>query len=154
MGTILNSQALPRPFLAHTLTHCWDDVSTGTGIWAIDFADEYPDTEVVGTDLSPIQPAFVPPNVRFYVDDVEDEWAFPPDQAFDYIHSRMMGGSVANWKKLFQQAYANLKPGGWFETQEFEAHYLSDDDPNLEKCANLRDWVSELVGEQTMADFF
>ncbi len=26
---------------------------------AIDFADEYPDTEVTGTDLSPIQPSLV-----------------------------------------------------------------------------------------------
>ncbi|KAM5381622.1 hypothetical protein ACJA88_004697 [Fusarium oxysporum] len=32
------------------------DLGTGTGIWAIDFADEHPSAEVVGTDLSPIQP--------------------------------------------------------------------------------------------------
>lgn len=31
------------------------DVGTGTGIWAIDFADTHPDSEVVGVDLSPIQ---------------------------------------------------------------------------------------------------
>ena len=32
------------------------DIGTGTGIWAIDFADEYPSARVIGTDLSPIQP--------------------------------------------------------------------------------------------------
>lgn len=32
------------------------DFGTGTGIWAIDMADEYPEAEVVGVDLSPIQP--------------------------------------------------------------------------------------------------
>ena len=32
------------------------DIGTGTGIWAIDFADEYPSAKVVGTDLSPMQP--------------------------------------------------------------------------------------------------
>jgi hypothetical protein len=31
------------------------DIGTGTGAWAIDFADEYPKAEVIGTDLSPIQ---------------------------------------------------------------------------------------------------
>lgn len=28
-----------------------------------DFADEYPDTEVIGTDVSSIQPGWVPPNL-------------------------------------------------------------------------------------------
>jgi methylase of polypeptide subunit release factors len=32
------------------------DFATGTGIWAIEFADEYPGANVIGTDLSPIQP--------------------------------------------------------------------------------------------------
>jgi len=39
------------------------DVGTGTGLWAIDFGDTYPNAEVIGTDLSPIQPSWVPPNV-------------------------------------------------------------------------------------------
>ncbi|KAF5985790.1 alkaline ceramidase [Fusarium coicis] len=34
------------------------DVGTGTGIWAIDYADEHSEAEVIGVDLSPIQPAF------------------------------------------------------------------------------------------------
>lgn len=32
------------------------DVGTGTGIWAMDVADKYPNAEVYGNDLSPIQP--------------------------------------------------------------------------------------------------
>ncbi|KAK7515234.1 uncharacterized protein IWZ02DRAFT_493117 [Phyllosticta citriasiana] len=35
-----------------------------------DFADEHPSAEVIGTDLSPIQPAFVPPNVKFEWSDI------------------------------------------------------------------------------------
>lgn len=36
------------------------DVGTGTGLWAIDIADEYSrGGEVVGIDLSPIQPRWV-----------------------------------------------------------------------------------------------
>lgn len=50
------------------------DIGTGTGIWAIDFADEFPDTEVIGTDVSPIQPTWVPANVKFEIDDVNREW--------------------------------------------------------------------------------
>ncbi|KAH7370253.1 hypothetical protein BKA65DRAFT_487995 [Rhexocercosporidium sp. MPI-PUGE-AT-0058] len=32
------------------------DVGTGTGIWAIDFADQFPSVEVIGTDISPLSP--------------------------------------------------------------------------------------------------
>lgn len=33
------------------------DLGTGTGIWAIDFADAHRSAEVTGVDLSPIQPS-------------------------------------------------------------------------------------------------
>jgi len=46
------------------------DVCCGTGIWAIDVADEHPDCYVTGVDLAPIQPTWVPPNVKFEVDDM------------------------------------------------------------------------------------
>lgn len=47
------------------------DIGIGTGIWAIQFGDEHPSSTLVGNDLSPIQPDWVPPNVKFVVDDVE-----------------------------------------------------------------------------------
>ncbi|KAJ6437961.1 cyclase/dehydrase family protein [Purpureocillium lavendulum] len=53
------------------------DIGTGTGIWPIDLADQFPSASIVGNDLSPIQPAFVPPNVTFVVDDVELDWVEP-----------------------------------------------------------------------------
>ena len=50
------------------------DLGTGTGIWCIDMADTYPDCQVLGTDLSPVQPSWAPPNCRFEVDDFEQDW--------------------------------------------------------------------------------
>jgi tRNA G46 methylase TrmB len=50
------------------------DIATGTGTWAIEMGDRYPEAEIIGTDLSPIQPTFVPPNVRFFVEDSGDDW--------------------------------------------------------------------------------
>jgi SAM-dependent methyltransferase len=64
------------------------DLGTGTGKWAIEFADAHPDVQVVGTDLSPIQPQSLPPNCHFLVENIEDTWVFP--NPFDYIHSRML----------------------------------------------------------------
>ncbi len=67
-------------------------------------ADEYPEAEVIGIDLSPIQPTWVPPNVRFLVDDAEDRW-ISEKESLDFVHLRHMGGSIKNWPKLLSQAY-------------------------------------------------
>jgi ubiquinone/menaquinone biosynthesis C-methylase UbiE len=80
------------------------DVGTGTGLWALDMADQYPESEITGVDLSPIQPGWVPSNVQFLVDDVEQEWIFEPE-SFDYIHLRNLLPGIRNWPRLFQQCY-------------------------------------------------
>jgi SAM-dependent methyltransferase len=89
--------------------------------------DEYPDAEeITGIDLSPIQPSWVPPNVKFIVDDAETEWIYP-ENSFDYIHLRHMALAVKNTPNLLQQAYRSLKPGGWIEFQDFLYVTGSDD---------------------------
>ncbi|KAL1963448.1 hypothetical protein VTN77DRAFT_8349 [Rasamsonia byssochlamydoides] len=94
------------------------DLGTGTGIWAIDFGEQFPSAEVIGVDLSPIQPSLVPPNVKFLIDDIEAEWVY--DQPFDYIHARYLMSSIKDYKKLIQQAYNNTAPGGWVEIHDWD----------------------------------
>ncbi|KIW64480.1 hypothetical protein PV04_09409 [Phialophora macrospora] len=103
------------------------DVGTGTGLWAIDFADQFPSAIVTGTDLSPIQPTWVPPNCRFEIEDCTQEWTFSPD-SFDFIHVRCLFGSIADWPAFYREVYAHLKPGGWFEQVEYSVDWISDDD--------------------------
>ncbi|KKY18374.1 putative methyltransferase [Phaeomoniella chlamydospora] len=120
------------------------DMGCGTGIWAVDFADECSsNVEVIGCDLSPIQPAFVPPSCKFYIDDLESEWTYPPQQHFDYIHGRALSGSIADWPKLFSQIRQNLRPGGWIEMQDYECDIYADDD-TLAQVPHLTDWVNEI----------
>ncbi|KAL8992238.1 MAG: hypothetical protein Q9169_007254 [Polycauliona sp. 2 TL-2023] len=102
------------------------DVGTGTGIWAIEMAELFPDAQVVGTDLSPIQPTWVPPNCIFEVDDVTMEWTYRKE-SFDFIHSREMFGSIADWDEHFRQCYLHLKPGGCVEALERGVKPVSDD---------------------------
>ncbi|OHE94360.1 methyltransferase domain-containing protein [Colletotrichum orchidophilum] len=101
------------------------DIGTGTGIWAIEAADVLPNAEILGNDLSAIQPSWVPPNVKFEVDDVESPWI--NEQKFDFIFCRYMAGSIVDWPKLMKQVYANLKPGGWVEFQDYDINFVSED---------------------------
>ncbi len=103
------------------------DVGTGTGLWAIDFADQFPSAIVTGTDLSPIQPTWIPPNCRFEIEDCTQEWTFDED-FFDYIHVRCLFGSIADWPAFYREAYAHLEPGGWFEQVEYSVDWICDDE--------------------------
>ncbi|KAH7226302.1 S-adenosyl-L-methionine-dependent methyltransferase [Fusarium oxysporum] len=114
------------------------DIGTGTGIWALDFADEYPNVEVIGTDVSPIQPSWVPPNLQFEIEDCTQEWTFAPNSA-DYIHIRWLIGSIPDWYKFFREAYKTCKPGGWVESFEPSGIITSDDDTVKESSA-LGQW--------------
>jgi SAM-dependent methyltransferase len=115
------------------------DIGTGTGIWAIDFADSNPGCDVIGTDLSPIQPTWIPPNAKFYIDDAESEWVYGPDEKFDFIHARTLSGSISDWDKMIRQSYANMTPGGWLEFQEPIA-LCESDDGTLAGAVDLVKW--------------
>ncbi|KAF5980734.1 mrna 3 end-processing yth1 [Fusarium coicis] len=117
------------------------DVGTGTGIWVMDYADDHSSAEVIGVDLSPIQPSFVPPNVRFIIDDIEEEWQY--SSKFDYIHSRMMNSSVADWESYATKIFENLEPGGYAELQEIDV-FTKSDDGTLTPQHNLLQWAQLL----------
>jgi SAM-dependent methyltransferase len=102
------------------------DFGTGTGLWAIEFAQEYPSCDVLGTDLSPIQPLYVPPNCRFEIDDAEDDWLYT--QNFDYIHGRLLAVCFKDPATVFQKAFHSLSPRGYFEMFDFSADIRCLDD--------------------------
>lgn len=91
-----------------------------------EFADQFERWNVLGTDLSPIQPREVPPNLRFEVDDACYAWTHRAN-SFDYIHMRLMYGSVENWPRLYSEVFRHLKPGAWFEQMEIGVIPRSDD---------------------------
>ncbi|KAG5296669.1 hypothetical protein I7I48_05565 [Histoplasma ohiense] len=102
------------------------DLCTGSGIWAVEFADMFPECEVIGNDLSPTQPSLVPPNLQFIVDDVEADWLYE-DTPFDLIHARYLAESIRDMPRLLEQAYNCTKPGGWVEFHDWDTHPYSVD---------------------------
>ncbi|RSL79146.1 hypothetical protein CDV31_017231 [Fusarium ambrosium] len=113
------------------------DVGTGTGIWARDFADDHPSAQVIGTDISPIQPDWVPPNLQFQLDDADLEWTFK--ERFEFIYGRRMVGSITDWDIFAKNAIAALRPGGYFECHELSMSFRSDDKTH-ENCESMIRW--------------
>ncbi|KAL2170479.1 hypothetical protein VTG60DRAFT_4859 [Thermothelomyces hinnuleus] len=101
------------------------DVGTGTGIWAIEIGERFPDARVRGIDVSPTQPIWVPSNVDFLVDDCEEgEWL---DRDVDFVHLRFMTIVLRDAPRVLSNAFQSLKPGGWIELQELCVEVLCDD---------------------------
>ncbi|RBA09656.1 hypothetical protein FPRO05_05592 [Fusarium proliferatum] len=135
----------PKPLFQKVL-----DVGTGTGIWAIEFADRHPNVEIVGTDLSPCQPEWVPPNVRFEIDDAALSWTWGDDE-FDFIHIRYVFGAIKDWSALFSEAYRCCVPGGWVQSAEADVEFRCDDgtidkEPNLKIYKKLFEEGGKILG--------
>jgi len=92
----------------------------------IKVGDRYPNCQVLGIDLSPIQyvnsrfcfraarrrfntpaknrPDHIPPNVRFLVDDCEADWE--NGSGWDYAHFRQMTPTLVDVPRVLQQTFA------------------------------------------------
>lgn len=132
------------------------DVGTGTGIWAIDMADQHPEATVIGVDLSPIQPSWcalphhpwpraliphprITPNCIFEVDDIEQPWLW--EEKFDFIHSANLAQGIRDWPLYVRRIFENLTPGGVVQFHEAQVQFLSDDD-TIPKGGYIEQWQS------------
>jgi SAM-dependent methyltransferase len=89
-----------------------------------DFGDEFPNAEVIGTDISPIQPTWIPPNVKFEIDDANLSWTWK-DDTFDFVHVRGMIGTIIDWPAFYREAFRCCKPGGYMEHHDEAAEWHS-----------------------------
>lgn len=118
------------------------DIGTGTGLWSMAMGDEYPNAQIIGNDLSAIQPPWVPPNVKFMLDDVESPWVY--NAPFDFIFCRYMASCISDWPRLVQQAHDNLAPGGWAEFQDYDFNFYSRDG-SLKQDSGFLTWTRILL---------
>ncbi|KAF3022437.1 hypothetical protein E8E14_007917 [Neopestalotiopsis sp. 37M] len=119
------------------------DIGTGTGEWAMDMADRFPDCEVTGTDIADIFPKYAGQNIFWEIDNAELEWLRPPD-SFDLVHLRNMDGAFKDWPFVYEQVFKVCKPGGWIEVMDYDLwhseNYLANVPPEsgVHRCA--KDW--------------
>ena len=97
------------------------DIACGPGDWALDVAFEYPETEVMGIDLSRTMVEYARAqagaqgldNASFCVMDALQPLTFP-DNAFDLVNARFLCGFMPTtaWPALIKEGVRVTRPGG------------------------------------------
>ncbi|MBX5448487.1 class I SAM-dependent methyltransferase [Thermogemmatispora sp.] len=96
------------------------DAGCGTGLWAYELCQEFPQALVVGLDIEQIKQATSPPaNFRFVRANLLDGLPFAND-SFDFVHQRLMALSlpITCWPVLVRDLARVTAPGGWIELVE------------------------------------
>jgi SAM-dependent methyltransferase len=94
------------------------DVGCGTGQWAYELCNEFPDAVVVGLDLAPSKPGR-PANYRFVRANVLQGLPFRDDE-FEFVHQRLLvsGVPVTDWPAVVADLVRVTRPRGWVELVE------------------------------------
>ncbi|ORZ11802.1 S-adenosyl-L-methionine-dependent methyltransferase [Absidia repens] len=96
------------------------DCGCGPGTWITDIANEYPNCQFTGVDISDVFPKEgLPPNVHFEVGSVLERLPYD-DNTFDFINLRFLILALRNdeWSIALKELYRVLKPGGVIESME------------------------------------
>ncbi|TGO47880.1 hypothetical protein BCON_0260g00160 [Botryotinia convoluta] len=105
-------------------------------------ATECPNTQVIGTDLSPSTREDAPENCKFVVSDAEETWDFP--HKFDFIHMRDLMMCFSDQKEVFRSAYNALEPGGYCQILDAKLPLAAIDDSM--ESTGIAKWFEACVG--------
>lgn len=126
------------------------DVGCGTGRWAMEMAQQFPQARVIAGDIAPPTPgeslghgvAVIPPNVEFHVFDATHPLPFA-DGSFDFIYIRLLYSVLPApaWEPLIRELARICRPGGWIESLEA----LPFPSSHRAGMATIIDWFSAVL---------
>ncbi|CAG8439735.1 9721_t:CDS:2 [Scutellospora calospora] len=93
------------------------DIGCGSGHWSFEIAQEFPDANVYGIDISPNFPVSIKPkNCNFQICNIVEGLPFK-DEEFDYVFMRYMVFALKQhqWSQILNEIKRVLKQGGIFE---------------------------------------
>ncbi|KAF7715969.1 Methyltransferase type 25 domain-containing protein [Penicillium ucsense] len=122
------------------------DCGHGAASWAIEVAEQYPDSEVIGVDIAPhMSPDSMPENLWLQIDDLNRPFTFPANH-FDLVHSRLLASGIdrSRWPSYIRDIVRVLRPGGWVQTLEMYFNVQSDNGSLTDRHA-LRRWSTQYM---------
>ncbi|HEX9036389.1 MAG TPA: methyltransferase domain-containing protein [Ktedonobacterales bacterium] len=129
------------------------DVGSGTGRWAIEMAQYFPNAKVIGVDITPpaqdeSRPGAEarPANYSFVAGNILERLPFA-DASFDFTHQRYMIGAIPRdaWPNAIAELARVTRPGGWVEV--VEADTSSGGGPALQQADA---WVAAVLARRNL----
>jgi SAM-dependent methyltransferase len=130
------------------------DAGTGTGRWALEMAQAFPQAQVVGLDVNP-PPAderagvgldLRPPNYSFVPGNILEGMPFA-DGSFDYTHMRLLFTALPTdrWPLAIRELARVTRPGGWVESVETTG--LHEGGPHVDLMMN---WIAQMSARRSV----
>ncbi|KAF0532591.1 S-adenosyl-L-methionine-dependent methyltransferase [Gigaspora margarita] len=96
------------------------DVGCGAGSWSFDMATTYPNIEIYGLDISPLQLTNTKPKKFTFIKANVLEGIPFEDSTFDFIYQRFLSYAYTKdeWSSAINELVRVLKPGGFLELME------------------------------------
>ncbi|KAF8708045.1 putative methyltransferase, partial [Rhizoctonia solani] len=94
------------------------DIASGSGLWVIELAHEFPQARVIGVDISSpgISNHDIPGNASFVSGDITEGIPFG-DSSFDVVQMRIVP-SITERTSIYQEIHRVLRPGGIIQLVE------------------------------------
>ncbi|KAI8976935.1 S-adenosyl-L-methionine-dependent methyltransferase [Pilobolus umbonatus] len=113
------------------------DSGCGPATWAFEMANDYPNSQFTGVDISFVFPETIrPPNVDFQICNIAKELPFKSD-SIGYVHQRLLvaGLNRSEFEASLKEAFRVLKPGGYIELGEPNIGAYEKSGPTMAKIS-------------------
>ncbi|EJT99639.1 S-adenosyl-L-methionine-dependent methyltransferase [Dacryopinax primogenitus] len=104
------------------------ELGAGSGIWAFEMAEQYPEAKVTAVDISPVNETHKPANCEFKQVNLMKDWPFEPE-SFDVVHMRFLLVHMPNWPQLAAKAASAVRPGGYLLLEDIDHHVYRENGP-------------------------
>jgi len=124
------------------------DLGTGSGAWAVEMAQEFPDATITGIDIAPVAVSNVPSNVHFERGDINDVMR-TFHQSFNVIHARCVCSGIRDYTAFLLEAQKALRPDGVLLLVEGDPQFYG---PNHEPMTGADEndpkfsWLQRVMG--------
>ncbi|KAF8469337.1 S-adenosyl-L-methionine-dependent methyltransferase [Gautieria morchelliformis] len=101
------------------------DMGCGSGAWAVQAAEQFPDADMLAVDLSMMPSRPLPPNLRFQILDLAKPFPFE-SQSFDIVHARFVFLHLPKFEEVLNRTMQLVKPGGWLLLDDIETTFRDE----------------------------